>query len=649
VGARLPRWFEANRVQGQTRLALGKYDPPRPRFWYGTHEFNEAARGFAQLGAGAFARHVKSGAEDPWWPTKEPLDVDGRPHSSRPRDINGVTLRPGKNVAKEVIDEAHAEGLRIIVYYWDAAEATVAALHPEWICRRRPGRRVMDSGRGPALDLSGPYRDVVVTRLLELAEMGADGFLFDHFHLPREGCWYTALEADWIASTGDRVAPPPPRKGEEPSARYLEFLEFRARRIEETFTYWRDAVKARHPKVVFVVSVDDFASLMNRGVTTRLARVADSAKNEFWQVLHPQVDHRVFETYRRVLAKPPGHVRQSLSWTALRDSSDGRPPHIWHPGVPSSEQAVALAASLVTFGAIANMDVYEGSLITRKNQRGKTPVEGLELAFDLGKRVSPHLAGAKPLRWAAVHFGERSRNGRGADYLTMWRQVLWPLLGPYMVLSEDGLPVGIVNDDQLTPSGLAGYRVLVLPNPAELTSSQRQAVWQFRGIGGAVIDADPAWLWSKPARTRAAAAAFRAALQPHLETAPVQVTGGPPPLYAVSYRKAGPRLVVAVTNDFSWVQFSTINKPVPKDQINSPPAPATGVQVSWRKSHGLPEAVGRGHQRHPPNAVEAVTGTPLPVRLESDGYRVDLPEFQFMALLVVAEISPSRGQRRLQR
>jgi hypothetical protein len=97
------------------------------------------------------------------------------------------------------------------------------------------------------------------------------------------------------------------------------------------------------------------------------------------------------------------------------------------------------------------------------------------------------------------------------------------------------------------------------------------------------------------------------------------------------------------------VQFSTINKPVPKDQINSPPAPATGVQVSWRKSHGLPEAVGRGHQRHPPNAVEAVTGTPLPVRLESDGYRVDLPEFQFMALLVVAEISPSRGQRRLQR
>jgi hypothetical protein len=48
-GLRLPSWFEANRVQGHTRLALGKHKPPppAPRFWYGTREFNQALENWA--------------------------------------------------------------------------------------------------------------------------------------------------------------------------------------------------------------------------------------------------------------------------------------------------------------------------------------------------------------------------------------------------------------------------------------------------------------------------------------------------------------------------------------------------------------------------------------------------------------------------
>jgi hypothetical protein len=641
VAARLPSWFYANRVQGHTRLILGEYVPRRPRYWYGTPEFDFAARGFGQLGAGAFTRHVKSADEDPWWPTELPLDDDGLPHSSRPRDVNGVTLQPGKNVAKEVIEEAHAEGLKMIAYYWDASEATLAAANPDWVCKE-PDKTVINSPRGPALDLTGPYREVVLARLLELAEMGADGFFFDNLHLPRAGCWHTALEAAWVAETGDPVAPPPPKRREDPSPRYLEFLDFRALKIVETFTYWRDAVKAQYPNVVFVISVDDFASLMNRGVTTRLVAVADSAKNEFWQVFHPGVDHRVFAKNAGVLVPPPGHVRQSLSWTALRDSSRGRPPHIWHPGVPSAEQAVALAGSLLTFGAIANMDAYEGSLITQKDRRGKTPVDGLKKAFSLGKVVSPRLAGTTPLRWAAVHFSERIRNGRGFDYLAMWQQVLWPLVGPYQVLTEDGLPVGIVNDGQLNFAGLVGYRLLVLPNPHELNAIELSAMVAFKARGGAVIANDPAWAWSDPAGADAAAAAFRAALQPHLASAPLQVTGGPPGRYAVSYTKRGPRLVVAATNDFGWVQFSTINKPIPKSEVNPAPPPASGVQVRWRKGQGLPEAVGRKPRLFPPQAIEVVSGATLPVHSDRNGYWVDLPDFQHMALLAVAELGPSR-------
>jgi hypothetical protein len=620
-GPRLPRWFDANRVQGHTRLTLGKR-------WYGTEEFAQAGRGFRQLGAGAFSRHVKTRDEDPWWPTALPVDEDGRPHSDRPREINDVILEPGENVAGEIIDEAHAEGLRIITYYWDASEKTLEDRNQDWVCLDSDRQTPLESPRGTHLDLTGPYREVVLARLLELADMGADGFLFDYRHLPREGCWGTALEAAWTAETGEPAPPRPTKKGEGPTSRYLDFLDFRARKIEETFAYWRDEVKARHPRVVFVVSTDDFAALMDRGVTTRLACIADSPKNEYHQALHDGVNHQVFKNHSGVLAEPPGHVRQSLSWTVLRDSSDGRPPHIWHPGVPSADQAEALAASLLTFGAVANMDAYEGSLVDQTDHSGKTPVEGLKRAFTLGALVSPWLARTQALRWAAVHFGERSRSERGFDYLAMWQQVLWRLVGPYKVLTEDGLPVGVVNDDQLAQGELAGYRLLILPNPDELTFAQNQRVGAFKARGGAVIANDPAWAWSDPAGTDAAATAFRTALEPHLETAPVHVTGGPASRYAVSYRKPG-RLIVAVSNDFSWVQFSTIDNP--PDQTNPKPPPADGIQVTWRSDRS-----------DRPHVVEAVGDELLTPQQVTGGYRVDLPVFQYMALLVVTKPGASR-------
>jgi hypothetical protein len=625
--SKLPRWFEANRVQGHTRLTLGTR-------WFGTDEFAQAGRGFRRLGAGAFTRHVKTRDEDPWWPTALPIDDDNRPHSDRPREINGVVLEPGRSVAGEIIDEAHAEGLRILTYYWDASEKTLELRNSDWVCLDSDRETPLDSPRGTHLDLTGPYREVVLARLLELAEMGADGFLFDYRHLPREGCWRTALEAAWRAETGEPAPPRPTKKGEEPTPRYLEFLDFRARKIEETFAYWRDEVKAKHPRVVFVVSTDDFAALMDRGVTTRLAFIADSAKNEYHQTLHAGVTHRVFETYSKVLAEPPGHVRQSLSWTVLRDSSEGRPPHIWHPGVPSGDQAEALAASLLTFGAVANMDTYEGSLVDQTDHSGKTPVDGLKRAFALGALVSPHLARTQALRWAAVHFGERSRSERGFDYLAMWQQVLWPLVGPYKVLTEDGLPVGIVNDGQLARGELVGYRLLILPNPNELTFAQEQQVGAFRARGGGVIANDPSWAWSDPAGTAQAAAAFRATLTPHLGAAPVQVTGGPAGRYAVSYRKPG-RLIVAVTNDFGWVQFSTIDNP--PDETNPKPPRAEGVQVTW-----LSDRPAR------PHVVEAVGDELLTTQEVEGGYRVDLPAFQYMALLVIIEArSPKGAPKRL--
>jgi hypothetical protein len=618
--SRLPRWFDVNRVQGHTRLRLrDSYDKP---------EFTHAAAGFKAVGAGAFTRHVKSADEDPPWPTALPLWDDGLPYSDRERFIDGVRIVRARNVAQEIIDEAHSEGLKIVVYYWHMAEARLATLHPDWVCMTPDGDAIEGPRRrGTHLDITGPYRELVLTRLLELADMGADGFYFDYRHLPPEGCWGSALEEAWVAETGQ------PRAPTETDEDYLRFIDFKASKIEETFVYWRDEVKAEHPEVVFLISTTTVPALTLREMTTRLARVADSAKNEYRHAVNRNFNKGVFEGDR--LAVPSEHVRQALGWTVLRDATDGRPPHIWVSGVPDIYHARAAAASLVTFGCVANMDVWEDSLIGGEDQPdGKTPLDGIRAAFALGDAVSAHLARTRPLRWAAVHFGERSRNARGADYRGAWQQVLWPLVGAYQVLSEDGLPVGVVNDYQLEHGQLDDYRLLFLPKPGELTAAQLRAVAVFTAREGVVIDNDPTWAWSDPSGTDAAAAAFRAAVEPHSGTAPVRVIGGPTSRYAVSYHRPG-QLVVAVTNDFGWVQITQANE-MPSE-INPPAPPVEGVEVTWRTGHGLPPTPVSHPRPHRLRAIETVSGRTLKVQEINGRFRVELPTFPFMALLVVTE------------
>jgi hypothetical protein len=569
-------------VKGNTRLTLAR--------WGEADEFAHAAAGFKALGAGVFTRHVKSGDEDPW---------------PRPR-------------WKQIIDEAHAEGLRIVAYYWHMSEATQAARHEAWVCEDADGAPIVDR-RGTHLDITGPYRELVLARLRRLAELGADGLMFDERHLPPEGCWGSALEAEWRAKTG---APAP--RPDEADPVYRRFLDFKAKKIEDTFTYWRDAIKAEYPDVVFFVSTTTIPALTDREMTTRLARIADSAKNEYRLAVAPGLNKDVFEDPD--LAVPADHVRQALGWTVLRDSADGRPPHIWVKGVPNDDHARAAAGSLIAFGCIANMDVDEQSLLGNADPApGKTPLDALRAAFELGRDASPHLADVQPLRWAALHFAERARNARGANYRRAWQEVLWPLVGAFQALSEDGLPVGVVNDDQLARGELDGYRVLMLPDPAKLTAAQRRAVSAFAATGGDVIENDPAWAWSDPARQDAAFAGFRRALRPHARSAPLRVAGGPPGCYGVAYRAAD-RLVVAVTNDFGWVQL-TDRDSIP-DQVNPPAPPAEGVTVTWGRGLTLPQ---------PPrlHAAEVIGRRTLPIELVSSRHRVRLPPFCHLAVLVV--------------
>ena len=90
------------------------------------------------------------------------------------------------------------------------------------------------------------------------------------------------------------------------------------------------------------------------------------------------------------------------------------------------------------------------------------------------------------------------------------------------------------------------------------------------------------------------------------------------------------RLVVAVANDFSFVQTKS------RRSINPAPSAVSGVEVVWRIGHGLPEARGQGLLLR---VFDAVGGQTLQAEAIPGGYKVSLPEFEHMALLVAKEYS----------
>jgi hypothetical protein len=610
----LPDWFDGNRVQAHTRLA--------PRIWRDEPEFEHGNAILADLGAKALVRHVKTGDEDPWWPSAVPTGPDDEP-----------VLGDRANLIQPMVDDAHARGLRMIAYYWHMSDARIEALHPEWRCLDHRGDPIT-SKRGNHLDITSPYRRIVARRLVELADMGVDGFYFDHLHLPLQGCWGSNLELEFERETGLQA---PPRVDQRDPI-FRAWLGFKAAKVQETFAFWKTMVKREHPDVVFVISTTTLPALTRREMPTGLARISDSAKNEFRLALNKSLQHAVFEDGS--LARPERDVSQGVGFAVLRDSADGRPPHVWAPGFPNTSHALGFAGALVTYGAVANMDVDEPNFFAPDPVAGSTPMPAIRAALALGAKVSPWLAHTRPLRFAAVHFPEAARNARGGDFRAAWEDVLWPMVGACGVLSRDGLPVGTVDDRQLAGGELDGYRLLVLPVPDELTRRQKAAVAAFEEAGGVVVANDPAWGWSDPATNAAARQRFRDAIEPFVEDSPVTVDGGPDRVHAVAYapaqgiraRAGVRRLVVAVTNDFSWVQQHRLEKPLRPSDVNPPAPPASGVEVRWARRAALLPAPGPGV---PLRVFEAVSGRSLRPTATRRGYRVRLPDIQHLALLVI--------------
>ncbi len=576
----LPAWFDSARVQGHTRLGLG----PRTD----TAAYRNAPVRFLGLGLRVFTRHFKSASGSPFT-VMAPGD--------------DVRLGADSALIRSAFAEAHRAGQHTIAYVWISSDSAMETRHPDWVCRGPDGRTPVTMRRGDFLDITSPYRELVLRELEALAAQGADGFFFDASHMPAGGCWGSHLARAFEERTGQ--APPKRRRARDPL--YRAFLAFQAEQVEETLSWWRDRVHEEYPGVVFVTSVATLPTLMDPRFPTGLAGAGDVPKTEFESPVRP-----AFGGWMPGGDSVPRGVRIAAGWTLVRDAAGGRPPVVWALGFADSARAEAFVAAVLTHGGTASLDVADAIMAGRAVAPHATPVSALKDAAALGDRVAPGLAGTHPQAWAGIHFPEAARDRLMGDPDHAWNRAVLPALRAFEALLWQRVPFRWVTDHALAAGEIEDLRVLVLPDSADLTTAQAERVAAFRRRGGRVVTiGDP----GSPNERLGA----------ELPGVPIRVLGGPATLHVGFFTTADDaRTTVLLTPDFSWVQPLALRE---RPRSEAPmPSQVSGVLVKLTP----------GSYSAPPRARELVTGVDLPVTRAADGgYEIHLPSFRILAAVLL--------------
>ena len=346
----------------------------------------------------------------------------GAPQFLAARTEHGIALAAGRSLLQEAVTEAWAHDEPMLAYYNDMSEASVAAAHPEWICRDAAGAPATHETKGTYLYITGPYGAVVRQRLLELADAGASGAYLDFRHVPGGGCYGSALAADYQAAHGS--VPAPGR-----TAAYEQFLEFTARRLDETLEGWRSAVQREYPSFRVITSVTSVPALTRLEMDSRLGVEGDT-KSEFGVAIARGQSNSVLVN-NPTLPRPDDQVRIGFGLALLRDAHRGHGDgvaHIWRaPHRPSGRTGRSSARS-------------PRSLRSRRTTSTRTCSRDVRPpappAVPTTRPCSPSATGSPRTRAQRADHADRGGLQRGGAHalfplgdVQIWKQQVLPALG----------------------------------------------------------------------------------------------------------------------------------------------------------------------------------------------------------------------------
>ena len=614
----LPRWFEEHRVQAHFENGIqddlaGLYERLHPAI--------------RTMGSQVLTRIFKTTAEGAWWPTTAGYTHEGL---------------DGRDLGRAMAHNAHEHGLRVFAYYRIMCDDFVEKEHPQWLCRGVDGklvleprtrRRPKEEDRKHVICFNSPARELITTRLLELADRGVDGIYFDSWHMP-EVCTCENCQAAYRRETG-KMMDITARRGTEG---YRQNAQFVARSIVRNFRDWQRAVKAKHPDVLFAIGSSLYPCFHTQmQITAALLRISDTSKTEFskpfggflgWPITGtlPKVTRRRYSHLDDTFALPTYDLQNALGWSFTRDSCDGRPPLMWIPFTRTEQKAMFSAAAAVSYGCIASIHPT-GLWNRRASEIQMSATDIYKPCYALGERISRHLASTRPLRFALVHISERSRNHRIADPRALWVELFAPVLGAFETLKENHWPVATINDLQLAEAIPAETQLLILPHARELSDEQRSALKRFESASGTVVRLDDDRGWHLKSDKPDCKRELLRRITTQIQSPPI-LARGPAAMHAVFFQEPGAqKQVVCLVNDFGW--FRSERGTAETTEPQQAPVPCRDVVIEL----SAPESTVR-------KAWDAVTGKALAIRRENGKTKITVPDFPVMACVVIDRAKP---------
>lgn len=357
----------------------------------------------------------------------------------------------GTDRLREVLEEAHKNGIKVTGMWGPSPNPLIYERHPDYAIRSENGE-ISGWGymnRDPCVHLchNSPYGEIVLKTLEDLfMNYDIDGVVYDYF-IGGRGCYCKYCRRKFLEESGlDFLAKDGWIKDE-----YNKLYNWWKHSAEEFISKSRD-VAAKYGRVfIHDISADvvfaephtgGLITIKDKGFEIRRVIAMARIKNKPVVICTPYA-----HLYNVGLPKPPEHMRQEFREIVISGASPW--PVTW------------------------DWEIF-------KDRRGIAP---LRTVFTEVEKNEEYLTDAEPIKYAGLLLSDQSSSRISArPYLHVDASK-----GFYDALTRAHIPVNLILDQDVTPSELSRYKVLILANACCLSDSQVEAVKGFVKDGGGLV------------------------------------------------------------------------------------------------------------------------------------------------------------------
>lgn len=397
-------------------------------------------------------------------------------YPSRVRYHHVSAYLDGRDFLKEVVEQGHAAGLRIIARVdFSKAREEVFRDHPDWFSRRADGspsksaRFYQSCPNSPFAN--GAFAFPVVREILER-------YAVDGFHLNAGGfpgyCYCRYCKEKFR----EQFSADLPARADWKDATWKQFVAWRYDVSAAHFARLHTAMEEVRPGVFWtgeLAGLDEPSWMRNRAYDiVRLARSCSSLMSTIDNPT-PGTDMRWVTGMTASYARSMGNRPPIINLKAhIRDGGWPR------ASMPAAEYAMC-AWQAIAHGAGLKMPIF-GVPGPQEDERNLGLISE---ALGTLKKHAWVYEDARQLAPVALVWSHRTLEFYGQD--DPKARYAENAYGLYAALVESHIPCVVVGDDWLAADRLKGFRGLVLPNLASMNETQCRAVSDFVRAGGGLL------------------------------------------------------------------------------------------------------------------------------------------------------------------